>query len=113
MNKIPSLKNSVFGKASLIFGVISIITFSISTQLASFFLSDTNETQIKLLGIFILVLIIPSLIGFILGLCGIRQSNKKREFACIGLALNGGILAMTFSWFILVMFMANLNSFFL
>lgn len=113
MNKISPLKNSVFSKASLVFGVVCVITFSIAAKMASFFLSCTDESLMEGLGIFMLVLIIPALIGFVLGLCGIMQRNKKKEFACIGLALNGGALMMIFFYFFMAIFMANGDTLFL
>lgn len=109
MNITPSKKNSVFGKASLILGVYSIVISSVITELCSFFIPNT-DTSIENVGAFTLILIIPAFIGCIFGLRGLMQPNTKKEYACIGLAVNGLILSMSLFYFIVAIMLNNIDT---
>ncbi len=87
-----TVTQSGFGITSFILAIISLLVACLSLAVRIALGLRTRLLPGRgiegVLGVIFLCMIIPSLIGIILGIIGLVQQNRKRGFATTGLVLN-------------------------
>ena len=107
-NHSPEKKrNSGLGIASFVLAIVSIVAAIAIFGYAGFLEISTeggvdeDTTAAIMIGLAIFACIGRQLIGLILGVVGLFQSNRRRTFAAIGVGMNGtiAILIVVIIWF--------------
>jgi hypothetical protein len=92
---IPEKQQSGLGVASFTLSLVSIIATVTVFGYAGYVEINTeggvagNETQAMLIGFAIIACIAMLLVGMVLGIVGLLQTERRRTLAAIGVGLNG------------------------
>lgn len=106
---VTPLKHSGPGIASLVMGILSLITYITILALAPAAAEDILQNPspeailesiyVMIIGVLILIGLLLNLIGMILSIIGLSLKNRKKIFPIIGMVIHGIILLVIIGFF--------------